>query len=175
MKAMHCGKGGLKRPVLSAAREGRPGCATPAPADRGRPGPGGSACHVAGNALRVGVAARPGEVGEAGEAGEAGGQPGLTRTDRVVPTAEGGWGRVGATGGEAAGVGAGSGGRAQRCGPALPFPPQSGMLPWPFPRWDAGREQAPGERGSSPFGDPGKVRSSGGRAPGEPGTPPQDR
>ncbi|XP_059549630.1 histone deacetylase complex subunit SAP25 isoform X4 [Myotis daubentonii] len=48
------------------------------------------------------------------------------------------------------------------------------MLPWPLPRWDAGEEQAPEEQGPSPFGDPGKVRNSGGKAPGEPGAPPQD-
>ncbi|ELK29534.1 Histone deacetylase complex subunit SAP25 [Myotis davidii] len=48
------------------------------------------------------------------------------------------------------------------------------MLPWPLPRWDASEEQAPEEQGPSPFGDPGKVRNSGGKALGEPGAPPQD-
>ncbi|KAK1344956.1 hypothetical protein QTO34_013660 [Cnephaeus nilssonii] len=48
------------------------------------------------------------------------------------------------------------------------------MLPWPFPRWDAGEEQAPEEQGPSPFGDPGKVWNSGEKALGEPGTPPPD-
>ncbi|XP_036165974.1 histone deacetylase complex subunit SAP25 isoform X3 [Myotis myotis] len=47
------------------------------------------------------------------------------------------------------------------------------MLPWPLPRWD-GEEQAPEEQGPSPFGDPGKVRNSGGKALGVPGAPPQD-
>lgn len=99
----------------------------------------------------------------------------FTGTDRVVPTTEGGWDRVGATEGEADGVGGRAArGRAQRCGPALPSP-RRGMLPWPLPRWDAGEEQAPEEQGPSPFGDPGKVRNSGGKALGEPGAPPQDR
>ncbi|XP_014405617.1 PREDICTED: histone deacetylase complex subunit SAP25 isoform X4 [Myotis brandtii] len=48
------------------------------------------------------------------------------------------------------------------------------MLPWPFPRWDAGAEQAPEEQGPAPFGDPGKVWNSGEKALGEPGAPPQD-
>ncbi|XP_014322761.1 histone deacetylase complex subunit SAP25 isoform X2 [Myotis lucifugus] len=48
------------------------------------------------------------------------------------------------------------------------------MLPWPFPRWDAGAEQAPEGQGPAPFGDPGKVWNSGGKALGEPGAPPQD-
>lgn len=48
------------------------------------------------------------------------------------------------------------------------------MLPWPFPRWDAGAEQAPAGQGPSPFGDPGKVWNSGEKALGEAGTLPQD-
>ncbi|CAK6444527.1 unnamed protein product [Pipistrellus nathusii] len=47
------------------------------------------------------------------------------------------------------------------------------MLPWPFPRWDAGEEQAPEEQGPSPLGAPRKVWNSGERALGGPGTPPQ--
>lgn len=128
---------------------------------------------MAGNALSVGVAARPCEVGEVGEVG---GQPGLTRTDRVVPNTEGGWDRVGA--GEGQGRPGGRPGQrgAGHRGAALPFPsPRRGMLPWPFPRWDAGEEQAPEEQGPSPFGDPGKVWNSGEKALGEPGTPPPDR
>ncbi|XP_035876640.1 histone deacetylase complex subunit SAP25 isoform X2 [Phyllostomus discolor] len=49
-----------------------------------------------------------------------------------------------------------------------------GMLPWPSPRWDRGKEQAPKEQGSSPCSGPGKDWNSGEEAVGGPGTPPQD-
>ncbi|XP_036136784.1 histone deacetylase complex subunit SAP25 [Molossus molossus] len=48
------------------------------------------------------------------------------------------------------------------------------MLPWPFPRWDAGEKQALEEQGPSPCSDPSMAWSSGEEALGEPGTPSQN-
>ncbi|XP_045675376.1 histone deacetylase complex subunit SAP25 [Phyllostomus hastatus] len=48
------------------------------------------------------------------------------------------------------------------------------MLPWPSPRWDRGKEQAPKEQGSSPCSGPGKDWNSGEEAVGGAGTPPQN-
>lgn len=76
--------------------------------------------------------------------------------------------------GKAGGVGGlGSEGHRTAC---LPFPPsRGGMLPWPSPRWDRGKQQAPKEQGSSPCSGPGMDWNSGEEALVGPGTPRQDR
>ncbi|XP_004457211.2 histone deacetylase complex subunit SAP25 [Dasypus novemcinctus] len=49
------------------------------------------------------------------------------------------------------------------------------MLPWALPRWGSGEEEALEQRGPSEDSDQGEAWSSGEEAPGEPGSPPQDR
>ncbi|XP_049494807.1 histone deacetylase complex subunit SAP25 isoform X3 [Panthera uncia] len=75
----------------------------------------------------------------------------------------------------------GRGGRRGRCGrgarsgwPALPSPARGLMLPGPPLRWDAGKEQALEEHGSSAGSDPVETSTFGEEALEEPGTPPQD-
>ncbi|XP_042828325.1 histone deacetylase complex subunit SAP25 isoform X2 [Panthera tigris] len=127
------------------------------PAARGRPrDPCGSARHV----VRKRAGRRRGR--EALRAGRG---------------AAGGEGREGAAWGCE-----GRGGRRGRCGrgarsgwPALPSPARGLMLPGPPRRWDAGKEQALEEHGSSAGSDPVETSTFGEEALEEPGTPTQDR
>ncbi|XP_042828327.1 histone deacetylase complex subunit SAP25 isoform X4 [Panthera tigris] len=126
------------------------------PAARGRPrDPCGSARHV----VRKRAGRRRGR--EALRAGRG---------------AAGGEGREGAAWGCE-----GRGGRRGRCGrgarsgwPALPSPARGLMLPGPPRRWDAGKEQALEEHGSSAGSDPVETSTFGEEALEEPGTPTQD-
>ncbi|XP_044903646.1 histone deacetylase complex subunit SAP25 isoform X10 [Felis catus] len=143
-----------RAPPLHSQRLPSAGPATPAA--RGRPrDPGGSARHV--------VRKRAGR-----------------RRGREAPRA--GRGAAGGEGREGAAWGCeGRGGRHGRCGhgarsgwPALPSPARGVMLPGPPRRWDAGKEQALEEHGSSAGSDPGETSTFGEEALEEPGTPPQD-
>lgn len=149
----------------SQGAEGRRGCADPA--NRGRP-----------RDPQREQATWPGRPGNARASASLRGRMRWAGNLCSSGPAEGGWDQVGAGWrpgkAKAGGVGRlGSEGHRSVC---LPFPlSRRGMLPWPSPRWDRGKEQAPKEQGSSPCSGPGKDWNLGEEAVGGPGTPPQDR